>query len=45
MPFKYVLIVTYSMLDLAHVACIMSTLYHYLVRHFGDEDALRLLTP
>ena len=35
----------FSVLDLAHVACIMATLYHYLIRRFGNDEALKLLTP
>ncbi|EJD03388.1 uncharacterized protein FOMMEDRAFT_156792 [Fomitiporia mediterranea MF3/22] len=32
-------------LDMAHVVCIMITLYHYLIRNFGNNNALAYLVP
>ncbi|OCB89744.1 hypothetical protein A7U60_g3092 [Sanghuangporus baumii] len=34
-----------SIFDLAHVICIMTTLYHYLIRSFGKNKELEVLVP
>lgn len=35
----------YSLLDSAHIVCIMITIYHYLIENFGNNDALGELVP
>ncbi|THH05040.1 hypothetical protein EW145_g5085 [Phellinidium pouzarii] len=39
------LVVLLLTLDMAHVACIMATLYHYLIQYFGDDEALLFMVP
>ncbi|KAL5524112.1 hypothetical protein ACEPAG_8285 [Sanghuangporus baumii] len=40
-----ILVIALIILDLAHVACIMTTLYHYLIRSFGQNKELEILVP
>ncbi|KAL5484836.1 hypothetical protein ACEPAI_7478 [Sanghuangporus weigelae] len=39
------LVVVLLLLDVAHVICIMTTLYHYLIRNFGNNEELEVLVP
>ncbi|KAL5506952.1 hypothetical protein ACEPAH_6408 [Sanghuangporus vaninii] len=39
------LVVILLLLDVAHVICIMITLYHYLIRSFGNNKELEILVP
>ncbi|KAL5524111.1 hypothetical protein ACEPAG_8284 [Sanghuangporus baumii] len=39
------LVVVLLLLDVAHVICIMTTLYHYLIRNFGNNKELEVLVP
>ncbi|KAH8111976.1 hypothetical protein DFH11DRAFT_560403 [Phellopilus nigrolimitatus] len=32
-------------LDAAHIVCVVVSLYHYLIRSFGNDDALNDVTP
>ncbi|KAL5528083.1 hypothetical protein ACEPAF_7219 [Sanghuangporus sanghuang] len=39
------LVVILLLLDVAHVICIMITLYHYLIQSFGNNKELEVLVP
>ncbi|KAH8119607.1 hypothetical protein DFH11DRAFT_455490 [Phellopilus nigrolimitatus] len=39
------LVIVLLLLDMAHAVCIMATLYHYLIKNFGNDDALKVLVP